>query len=51
MYESKENLKHYCLLIKKDQISYIGNKNIDCGDYIEMDKIDFEKYTTHGEWQ
>lgn len=36
MYESKENLKHYAILIKSDFTSYIGNKNIDGGDYFEQ---------------
>ena len=35
MYESKENLKHYAILIKSDFTSYIDNKNIDGGDYVE----------------
>ena len=33
MYETKENLKYYAIRIKDDYVSYIGNKDIDGGDY------------------
>ena len=35
MYESKENLKHYAILIKADFTSFIDNKNIDGGDFVQ----------------